>query len=401
MNDNRLIVAAAGSGKTTYLVQKALEIKDKNVLITTYTEANEDEIKKKIIELNRFIPDNITIKTWFSFLLEHGVRPYQCRVNADLFDKKIGFFLTSERSGKKYDPNGKVILIPNKKTGKKHPIYWSKKDGTRYFFTSDYRIFSDKISEFVIDCNSKAEKRVISRISRIYPYIFIDEVQDLAGYDLDIIKLLLHSQSSLILMGDPRQITYLTHQPKKNTSRSQGNKKNLNIQEYIEKHKLTNICPIDTESLKCSHRNNKSICDYSSLLFPEMEHSEPCNCSGCRKSNVYHEGIFLVKTADIESYCDDFNPIILKWKGAIMPAWNFGKSKGLTFDRVLIHPTHEIKSWIKNSSHNLKPSTRCKFYVAITRARYSVGIVYDFKPREKLHYLLKKYKDPCACLELL
>ena len=39
-----LIVAAAGAGKTTFLVKKALEISE-NVLITTYTDANEQKPK--------------------------------------------------------------------------------------------------------------------------------------------------------------------------------------------------------------------------------------------------------------------------------------------------------------------------------------------------------------------
>ena len=49
MNQNKLIVAAAGAGKTTFLVNEALKIKDERVLITTYTQANEAEIRKKII----------------------------------------------------------------------------------------------------------------------------------------------------------------------------------------------------------------------------------------------------------------------------------------------------------------------------------------------------------------
>ena len=39
MNNNKLIIAAAGSGKTTQLVEEALKIKAKKVLITTYTQA--------------------------------------------------------------------------------------------------------------------------------------------------------------------------------------------------------------------------------------------------------------------------------------------------------------------------------------------------------------------------
>ena len=49
---NKLIIAAAGSGKTTHLVNEALKVKDGKVLITTYTEANEKEIIKKFYKLN-------------------------------------------------------------------------------------------------------------------------------------------------------------------------------------------------------------------------------------------------------------------------------------------------------------------------------------------------------------
>ena len=46
---NRLIVAAAGSGKTTYLIEQALK-SNGQTLITTFTIDNESEIKKRIIE---------------------------------------------------------------------------------------------------------------------------------------------------------------------------------------------------------------------------------------------------------------------------------------------------------------------------------------------------------------
>ena len=38
-----LIIAAAGAGKTTFLVDQALKIPE-NILITTYTDANEQSI---------------------------------------------------------------------------------------------------------------------------------------------------------------------------------------------------------------------------------------------------------------------------------------------------------------------------------------------------------------------
>jgi DNA helicase-2/ATP-dependent DNA helicase PcrA len=61
---------------------------------------------------------------------------------------------------------------------------------------------------------------------------------------------------------------------------------------------------------------------------------------------------------------------------------NFGQSKGLGFDRVLIFPTGPIRKWILDKKTELAPTTRCKLYVAVTRARFSVGIVYDYEDSE-------------------
>ena len=94
-NNDELIIAAAGSGKTTHIVNEALKQREGRVLITTYTEANEAEIRKRIIEKSKCIPENITVQTWFSFLLQHGARPYQGRV----FEKDIrGLILVNKQS---------------------------------------------------------------------------------------------------------------------------------------------------------------------------------------------------------------------------------------------------------------------------------------------------------------
>jgi DNA helicase-2/ATP-dependent DNA helicase PcrA len=72
-------------------------------------------------------------------------------------------------------------------------------------------------------------------------------------------------------------------------------------------------------------------------------------------------------------------------------AINMGESKGLTFDRVLIYPTITMKNWMKNNSITLKPKTRSQFYVAITRARYSVGIVFDYDEKTNIQGV-EKYR---------
>lgn len=58
--------------------------------------------------------------------------------------------------------------------------------------------------------------------------------------------------------------------------------------------------------------------------------------------------------------------------------YNFGESKGKTFDRVIIYPTDDMEKWVYKNATVLTYSTRAKFYVAITRARYSVAIISDF-----------------------
>jgi len=41
-------------------------------------------------------------------------------------------------------------------------------------------------------------------------------------------------------------------------------------------------------------------------------------------------------------------------------------------------------NWIKDNALELKPTSRCKFYVAVTRAKHSVGIVYNYADDEKI-----------------
>jgi hypothetical protein len=56
---------------------------------------------------------------------------------------------------------------------------------------------------------------------------------------------------------------------------------------------------------------------------------------------------------------------------------NFGESKGLNFDRVLIFPHGLGKRWLHTGDCRHIKGSRAKLYVGITRARYSVAFVLD------------------------
>ena len=355
---SKLIIAAAGSGKTTFLVNQALSIHDTKVLITTFTEANEREIKKKFIEINGCIPPNVTVQTWFSFLLQHGVRPYQ----SVICDQPItGLQLVNAKSGLKYYWKGK-------------PIYFGEKDVLQHYFTKSMLIYSDKISKFVCRANALTDGLIMDRISRIYPSIFIDEVQDLAGYDLELVKLLLGSNSTIVMVGDPRQVTYHTHEEAMHKKYADGK-----IEEFITTECKRYDVLVDKESLNTSYRNKKDICELANQVFCQYP-----PCGYYTQSPTEHDGVFFVAPADVDSYLAEYHPVQLREKVTVVvnpdyPAHNFGDSKGLTFDRVLIYPTKPMLAWFLDHKTELKFQSRSKLYVAITRARHSVGIVFDNK----------------------
>lgn len=145
-------------------------------------------------------------------------------------------------------------------------------------------------------------------------------------------------------------------------------------------------CDIDETSLNSSHRNNKPICDYSSKLYDASTFKPivPCNCRECRNYKVESQGLYLVRKDDVEHYLERFKPVQLRWNNQRevnpnYPVYNFGESKGKTFHRVIIYPTEDMEKWVYKNSYKLTYSARAKFYVAITRAKYSVAIITDFK----------------------
>ena len=114
------------------------------------------------------MPSNITVKTWFSFLLQHGVRPYQSALNDGVHENDLGFFLTSKKSGQKFDKNGKPVT-----NNRGIPLFWGEKDFLKFYFTSSLKMYSDKISKFVFNSDKKTGGEVLSRISRIYKHIYM------------------------------------------------------------------------------------------------------------------------------------------------------------------------------------------------------------------------------------
>ncbi len=349
--NNKVIIAAAGSGKTNHLVEEALEIKDEKVLITTFTITAEKEIRDRIFKEKKCLPENITVQTWFSVILQHGVRPYQNY----LFNEDIrGMARFEERCS----------------------FYTKGSDIRHYYFNKNRKIYADKILQFALGCNQVSGGKVIDRLSKIYAHLFIDEVQDLAAYDLPFLILLFDSSINTLLVGDPRQGTYSTSNARKNKKYSKSG-----IAAFFDE--IPNI-EIDRETYRTNHRSIPALCDFSNKLYPDYTKTQSGNANTSE-----HDGIFLVRKNDVAEYLLKYKPTQLGYsKGKSIndnfEYMNFGQSKGLSRDRVLIYPTEGIKEWLKNNTPLDSAITHSKLYVAITRARYSVAFVYDYKDGETI-----------------
>ncbi|GAB6989894.1 DEAD/DEAH box helicase [Paenibacillus pini] len=344
---NSVFIAAAGSGKTTFIVDDAISNPDKKILILTYTIENLIEIKKCFVKKLGFIPKNIKIQSWFSFLLQECARPYQNFI----YDKKriesIAF--VEGRSAR----------------------YVKQSDVERYYFQRGNLIYTDKISQFSCICNERSNGFVISRLEKIFDCIYIDEVQDLGGWDLELLVLLFRSTVQMVLVGDNRQTTFKTNYSAKNNMYL--GEKIINFFFMCEKR---GICTV--RFLKECHRSNQLICNFSDSLFPLM----PKTISNNFKTTG-HDGIFTIKMNDATTYVEKFKPMVLRHdkrsKFTSENIQNFGLSKGQTFDRVLIIPTKPIKDFLLKGKA-LEGESRAKFYVAVTRARFSVAFLMNEKP---------------------
>jgi len=342
-----LFISAAGSRKTTLLVDKALENINNKSLIVTYTVNNLDLIRSYITQRVGLIPKNIKIMSWFSFLLQECVRPYQNII----YDKKM--VLT-------------IFFVERKST-----MYIPKSNVEKYYLASGEYIYTDKISEFALLCDLKSNGLLIDRLEMIYDCIFIDEIQDLAGYDFDFLELLFKSNINVVAVGDSRQATYFTNCSPKNKKY-----KGKNIISLFKDWEEQGLCSI-IEKNEC-FRCNQIICDFADALYPNMPKTVSRNTE-----ITGHDGVFIINEKLINSYINRYNPTVLRYSKAFKKAdsWNainFGLSKGQNYDRVLILPTKKIEKYLENGNL-IEIGDIPKFYVAITRARYSVALVYDGK----------------------
>lgn len=336
------ILAAAGSRKTEYVVESALAVSDGRVLITTYTNENQRQIVQRIEKKTGYMPSHISVVGWFSFLIAQCAKPYQrAKVGEPLLINGLNFIGSRFR--------------------------FAKRSENRYFLDGNNDLYRDGVSDFVIAVNGNTNGAVIRRLENIYTHIFIDEVQDLVGYDLDVLDLLMASRIKLTLVGDPRQHTL-------STSIVSRNKKyrGAGIKTWFEER----ACKCQLQTRDVSYRCNQTICDFADAIYPHMPKTTSVGVG-----ETGHDGIFYISPKRAKEYLDEHREVVVlrhdKRANTLgIPAMNIGVSKGSTFDRVMIFPTKPMVEYLKKRDPAILKAPE-RLYVAVTRARFSVAFVVD------------------------
>jgi DNA helicase-2/ATP-dependent DNA helicase PcrA len=364
----KLLLASAGAGKSELIAKKAVEAASNGdrVLLLTYTINNQAELIKHICRLNKYQPRNIVIKGWFTFLLEDMIRPYQrCIVTQRI----AGIVLDSSNP----HWNGR-FQIPGR-AEKAGDVY-----NPRHFVTkTDSAAHTTFLSKLAARIHERTGGMPAQRLVDIYKSVFVDEVQDLVGWDYEIIRAIIGANvGSFDCVGDFRQTIYQTSPATKGPR--------TNAQKLAAFAKMGFV----REDLNISWRCIQSICDLAHLLHANDGHYAPTESKieEIPPEFADHHGIFALPASRVDAYVGRYKPVILRWNRQAKSdlcegrtAYNFGESKGLGFERVLILPTGKHARFLSGDQaafgNDDTDGARNKLYVGITRARYSVAFPHD------------------------
>jgi DNA helicase-2/ATP-dependent DNA helicase PcrA len=325
---SELVLAVAGSGKTRQIIE-SIDMNER-VLILTYTVANCENLKKRIVERFGYMPMNVHVHTYISFLHGFCFRPFL----QDRFKTKGVIF----------------------QAGPQHV------GGLRRFISPSRYLYNNRLYKFVKD--EVGVSNLLERFERFYDRICIDEVQDFAGHDFDLVEDLAGFGGQLLCVGDYFQYTYDT---------SRDGLKNANLHNtydgYIRRFENKGFL-VDTTSLGNSYRCSPSVCNVVNSLGIEI-HSH---------RDVVTDVIRITNSEDIIEVCSSSNIINLFYERSDkypINSMNWAKSKGIDhFNDVCVVLNNGTRNyWNSNSLEQLNDRTKRKLYVALTRTKGTLYIV--------------------------
>jgi len=341
-----LTLAVAGSWKTQSIVDECVSLPaEQRGLVLTYTASNQAELLQRFAGMH-VAGAQTEVMGWFGFLIKHWVRPYlpllydQVRVKGFSFD----------------GPDGDSARFLT---------------GIPLYFTPDGSVYRRHLAKLAWEVNAKSRGAIFDRLSRLYDVIYIDEAQDLCGWDLELLLAMIDAGLELRLVGDTRQALLATDERGRKHKKYKYNR----IRDWFllqEKRKRLQIT-YKSQTWRC----NAEIAAFSDSIFgPDA--GFPRTESMMLEASA-HRGVFAIGAADVSTYIARYKPLCLRqsansWREFDEGFTTFGQSKGCTVDHVLICATAKIEAFAIDGSP-LDNRTACGLYVAATRAKHSVAIV--------------------------
>lgn len=331
--DKSVIFAVAGSGKTQKIIDELNE--EKRFLIVTYTDANRDNLRNRILGKFGYFPSNISLYTYFAFLHAFCYLPF-------LLDVKRTKGMTFERP----DPQKNFALTDD-----------------RRFITPGRWLYHNRVASLLKETGTVSG--INARIEKYFDAFFVDEVQDFAGHDFNLLMALPSANVRCMYVGDFYQHTYDT---------SRDGQTNVNLHEDYEKYKKRFVkakMTLDLKSLIKSRRCSKSVCDFieknigieiesDSDRITDVELIEDAD-----KVNVIYASNDVIKLFYEEHYKYDCY------------GQNWGASKGLDHytDVCVVLSPRALKAYKAGALSTINAGTRNKLYVACSRARGSLTFI--------------------------
>ncbi|WP_186148003.1 AAA family ATPase [Burkholderia gladioli] len=334
--DKRVIFAVAGSGKTSRLIDDLDLVK--RVLLVTYTESNYEEIRRRVLVKFGYLPDNITVCTYFTFLNSFCYRPL---LLMKMQTKGIAFERPSNYSTSQ------------------------KLNSRNRYVTDSGRIYHARMAK-VLDVHG-CIPALQRRLERYYDRVCVDEVQDIGGHDFNLLKQIIQANIEVLLVGDFYQHTYST---------SVDGAINKGLHDSYERFKdvLRSVgLTVDTTSLLKSHRCSATVCSFirDKIGVDIYSHSERTT-----QISVVSEPS---QAADLHASTNTVKLFFQEHGRYDCYSQNWGDSKGRDHyqDVCVVLNAESWKHFSAGTLAQMAATSRNKLYVACSRARGDLYVMPD------------------------
>lgn len=329
--DKRVVFAVAGSGKTSLIINGLDE--NARALIVTYTEKNTANLKEKVINKFGYIPCGIKIYTYYKFLYSFCFKPI------------LGH------------------KAPSKGISWEVPPRFAKKDSLHHYFDKNGRLYGSRIAKLIMETGSLPE--LIARIEKYFDRVCIDEVQDFAGNDFNLLCGLNEASVQQLLVGDFFQHTF-------DTSRDGNvNGKLHNDYSSYKSRFMEAGFVVDTDLLSNSFRCSPTVCEFVSKqlginISSHREDETQVSLIECRE----HADQLYASRETVKL----FYQASAKYVG-FTENWGATKGQDCYDDVCVVLNSKTFTLFQKSELHKLAPQTKNKLYVACTRAKRNLYFV--------------------------